>query len=108
MLSLCHRGSQIDAGGRWDNCVYRLAIPLGMDNLGRVQLEKMNLYLALRIWAGKGVKFECDNEPVVLVVRSGKTGYLCKKYTHASAFDIEITVVHLPREANAMADLLSR
>ena len=63
---------------------------------------------------GKNVKFECDNEAVVSVVRSRKTR---DKVLAANArninmltalFDIEITIVHLPGQANAIADLLSR
>ena len=43
---------QIDAslhglGGRWGNVVYQLRIPLGMDSLGIVRLEMLNVYLAL-------------------------------------------------------------
>ena len=38
-------------GGRGGNCVYKLAIPMGMDNIGIVQFEMLNLYLALQIWA---------------------------------------------------------
>ena len=70
---------QVDAslqglGGRWGDYVYRLQIPLGMDNLGIVQLEMLNLYLALRVWAinwaGKRVRFECDNQAVVSVMKA--------------------------------------
>ena len=105
-------------GGRWGNQVYKLRIPFGMDNLGIVQLEMLDLYLAFRVWAplwkGKNVKFECDNEAVVSVVRSGKTrdkvlaAYATNINMLAALFDIEITIVHLPDQANAIADLLSR
>ena len=40
----------VSGGG---DCVYRLAIPLVMDGLGIVQLEMLNIYLALRVWAPK-------------------------------------------------------
>ena len=114
---------QVDAslqglGGRWGNCVYKLSIPLGMDDLGIVQLEMLNLFLALRIWApnwaGKRVRFECDNQAVVAVMKSGKTrdmvlaAYARNIHMLASVFDIEITVIHLPGVENTVADLLSR
>ena len=114
---------QVDAslqglGGRWGDCVYKLSIPLGMDDLGIVQLEMLNLFLALRIWApnwaGKRVRFECDNQAVVAVMKAGKTrdpvlaAYARNIHMLASVFDIEITVIHLPGVKNTVADLLSR
>ena len=42
-----------------------------------VQLEMLNIYLALRVWApqwaGKLVRWECNNAAVVTVIKSGKT-----------------------------------
>ena len=114
---------QIDAslqglGGRWGNAVYQLTIPLGMDNLGIVHLEMLNVYLALRIWAphwaGKRVRFECDNQAVVSVIKSGRTrdmilaAYARNICMLTAVFDIEITVIHLPGVENTVADLLSR
>ena len=114
---------QIDAslqglGGRWGDSVYKLAIPMNMDNLGIVQLEMLNVYLALRLWApnwaGKRVRLECDNQAVVAVMKAGKTrdkvlaAYARNIFMLASVFDIEITVVHLSGVANTVADLLSR
>ena len=114
---------QVDAslqglGGRWNNCVYSLQIPLGMDNLGIVQLEMLNVYLALRIWAkywaGRRVRFECDNQAVVTVLKTGRTrdpvlaAYARNIQMLASVFDIEVTVIHLPGIQNTVADLLSR
>ena len=89
-----------------------------MDDLGIVQLEMLNLFLALRIWApnwaGKRVRFECDNQAVVAVMKAGKTrdpvlaAYARNIHMLASVFDIEITVIHLPGVKNTVADLLSR
>ena len=89
-----------------------------MDDLGIVQLEMLNLYLALRIWApnwaGKRVRLECDNQAVVAVMKAGKTrdpvlaAYARNIHLLASVFDIEITVIHLPGIENTVADLLSR
>ena len=114
---------QIDAslqglGGRWGDLVYKLSIPLGMDGLGIVQLEMLNIYLALRVWApqwkGKNVKIECDNQAVVSVIKQGKTrdivlaAYARNISMLSSLFDIELTLIHLPGVANTVADLLSR
>ena len=98
--------------------VYKLTIPMNMDNLGIVQLEMLNVYLALRLWAptwaGKRIRLECDNQAVVAVIKAGKTkdkvlaAYARNIFMLASVFDIEITVVHLSGVANTVADLLSR
>ena len=98
--------------------VYKLAIPMNMDNLGIVQLEMLNVYLALRLWAPnwaeKRIRLECDNQAVVAVMKAGKTrdkvlaAYARNIFMLASVFDIEITVVHLSGVANTVADLLSR
>ena len=78
----------------------------------------LNLYLALRIWApnwaGKRVRFECDNQAVVSVMKAGNTrdtllaAYARNIHMLASVFDIEIIVIHLPGVENTVADLLSR
>ena len=99
---------QVDAslqglGGRWGDYIYKLAIPLGMDNLGIAPN-----------WAGKRVRFECDNQAVVSVMKVDKTrdnilaAYARNIHMLASVFDIEISVVHLTGVANTVVDLLSR
>ena len=64
-------------GGCWCNFVYHLPIPLGFMNWSIVQLEMVNILLAVRLfqahWAGKKVLIKCDNEVVVSVLRSGNT-----------------------------------
>ena len=73
---------QVDAslqglGGRWGDQVYQLSIPDSFFGLGIVQHEMLNVFLVLRVcatvWAGHKVKFQCDNEAVVSVLRYGKT-----------------------------------
>ena len=66
-----------DLGGCWDNQVYKLTIPMGYSWLGIVQLEMINVFLALRVWdsewACHQAKLECDNEAVVAVLMQGRT-----------------------------------
>ena len=65
-------------------------------------------------WAGGRICFECDNEAVVSVVRTGKTrdkvlaAYVRNICILASIFDINLVIVHLPGVSNTVADLLSR
>ena len=114
---------QVDAclqgmGGHWDNQVYKLAIPLGYSGLGIVQLEMLNVFLALRVWgntwAGYRIKLECDNEAVVVVLMQGRTrdpvlaAYARNIHMIASYFDIDLFVIHVSGIDNTVADLLSR
>ena len=89
-----------------------------MDGLGTLQLEMLNIYLALRVWApqwaGKLVRCECDNAAVVSVIKSGKTrdavlgAYARNINMLAALFDIELKLVHLPGVCNTVVCLLSR
>ena len=105
-------------GRHWCNFVYHLPIPMGFMNWSIVQLEMVNILLAVRLfqahWAGKKVLVKCDNEAVVSVLRSGKTKdpYLgaCARniwYVYALA-DMDIQYVHVRGLDNMVADLLSR
>ena len=62
--------SLLGMGGRWEDYIYKLSFPKGMDGLGIVQFKILNVFLALRVWApqwsGISVVFECDNEAVVM------------------------------------------
>ena len=64
-------------GGCWMNFVYTLPIPLGYKNMGIVQLEMINIVLALKLfandWKEKKVLIRCDNQAVVMVLQSGRT-----------------------------------
>ena len=104
--------------GCWCNFVYHLPIPLGFMNWSIVQLEMVNILLAVRLfqkqWAGRKVLIKCDNEAVVSVLRSGKTrdpylGACARNIWYVCALaDIDIQYVHVKRLDNRVADLLSR
>ena len=78
----------------------------------------LNVILALRVWAtvwaGHKVKFQCDNEAAVSVLRYGKTRdpifatYGCNIRMLAACFDIELFLIHIPGIQNSVAHLLSR
>ena len=105
-------------GGRWCNFVYHLPIPLGFMNWSIVQLEMVNILLAVRLfqaqWSGKKVLIKCDNEAVVSVLRSGKTkdpylGACARNIWYVCALaDIDVQYVHVRGLDNRVADLLSR
>ena len=56
-------------GGRWDSFVYHLPLVLAYMSWSIVQLEMVNILLAVRLfqshWAGRKVLVKCDNEAVV-------------------------------------------
>ena len=64
-------------GGRCENKVYHLKIPKHYNNLGIVQLEMVNILVAVRLfgcmWQHKRVLIKCDNMAVVQVLKTGKT-----------------------------------
>ena len=102
--------------GHWDNQVYKLAIPLGYSGLGIVQLEILNVFLALRvwgsIWGGHQIKLECG-EAVVAVLMQDSRDPVLAVYAHnihmiASYFDINLFVINVSGIDNTVADLLSR
>ena len=105
-------------GGRWCNFVYHLPIPMGFMNWSIVQLEMVNILLAVRLfqahWTGKKVLVKCDNEAVVSVLRSGKTkdpylGACARNIWYVCALaDIDIQYVHVRGLDNRVADPLSR
>ena len=105
-------------GGRWSIFVYHLPLVLGYMNWSIVQLEMVNILLAVRLfqphWAGRKVLVKCDNQAVVTVHRSRKTRdpYLgaCGRniWYVCSLADIDIQYVHVRGLDNRVADLLSR
>ena len=64
-------------GARWGSQVYAMALPLGYLDFQIVQLEMLNLLVALKIWhhhwANKRVAIACDNIAVVQVLSYGRT-----------------------------------
>ena len=105
-------------GGRWCDFVYHLPIPLGFMNWSIVQLEMVNILLAVKLfhahWASKKVLIKCDNEAVVSVLRSGRTkdpylGACARNIWYICALaDIDAQYVHVRGLDNRVADLLSR
>ena len=63
-------------GGRWQNQVYHLPIPLGYRSMSIVHLEMGNILVAIRLfakqWQGVKLLVKCDNEAVVKVLQSGR------------------------------------
>ena len=87
------------------NLVYHFPVPPGFCNLNIVNLEMINILVALKLfcnnWAKQGVRLFCDNSAVVQVLQSGHTKdpYLatCARnvWLLAVKYDIEITYVHI-------------
>ena len=105
-------------GGRWQNQVYHLSIPLGYRSMSIVHLEMVNILVAVRLfakqWQGVKLLVKCDNEAVVKVLQSGRArdpllGAFARNIWYVAALaDIDIQYVHVMGKANRVADLLSR
>ena len=105
-------------GGRWSKFVYHLPIARGFMNFSIVDLEMLNILLAVRLfqvqWSGRKVLVRCDNEAVVSVLRSGRThdpylGACARNIWYVSALaDIDLQYVHIRGVDNGVADLRSR
>ena len=112
-LDVCLTG----LGGRWCSFVYHLPIPQGFMNWSIVQLEMVNILLAVRLfqahWAGRKILIKCDNEAVVSVLRSGRTkdphlGACARNIWYVCALaDIDVHYIHIRGLDNRVADLLS-
>ena len=118
-----HQTMELDAcltglGGRCQNKVYHLKIPEHFKNLGIVQLEMVNILVALRLygcmWQHKRILIKCDNMAVVQVLRTGKTRdpflATCARnvWMVTADLDIDIVYTHVHGVENMTADLLSR
>ena len=78
----------------------------------------LNILVALRVWGSqwrnKRISIACDNQAVVHVWNSGKTGYFTlaaiarNVQLQLTTHNIEISVIHIPGKINRVADLLSR
>ena len=105
-------------GGRCENLVYHMSLPQHCKNLGIVQLEMINILVAIRIfskiWSKKHVLVKCDNQAVVTVLTSGKTrdAFLaaCARniWLALGQNDTDASYVHVLGKNNQVADLLSR
>ena len=113
-LDVCLTG----LGGRCEKRVYHLKIPNHYNNLEIVQLEMVNILVAVRLfgrmWQHKRVLIKCDNMAVVQVLKSGKTcdPFLatCARnvWMVAAELDIDIVYTYLQGVQNTIANLLSR
>ena len=102
-LDSCLKG----LGGHWKNYVYHFPLAENCNNLGIVQLEMVNILLAIKILA------KCDNDAVVKVLTLGRAQdpYLsvCARniWYAAALYDLDISYVHVMGKINVVADLLS-
>ena len=81
-------------------------------------LEILNILVALRVWhqfwANKKVAIACDNEAVVYVLNTGRTGDLTLAaiarniQLEAAKNNIDLQFNHISGKLNIVADLLSR
>ena len=64
-------------GGWFNNLVYTLPIPAAFNSYSIVNLEMINVLVALKLWAqswtNKRVRLYCDNQAVVQVLSTGNT-----------------------------------
>ena len=105
-------------GGCVGRFVYHLPLAHGYANCGIVQLEMVNILLAMRLfwrlWSTKKILVRCDNYAVVTVLRSGKTRdpflAACARniWYCAATYDTDVTFTHIKGSENKVADLLSR
>ena len=105
-------------GGCVGRFVYHLPLEKGYKQCGLVQLEMVNILLAMRLfwrlWSTKKILVRCDNHAVVTVLRSGKARdpflAACARniWYCAATYDIDVSFTHIPGTENKVADLLSR
>ena len=104
--------------GCFNNYVYSLPIPLGFKNYNIVQLEMINVMVALKIWgqcwSNKCIRIFCDNLAVVEVLTFGKAKdailATCARniWLLTAIYNVNLLVSHIKGTDNTVADLLSR
>ena len=105
-------------GGRFSNAVYALPIPRNYKDYNIVQLEMLNIVVALKIWGSqwtsKKIVIRCDNKAVVDALSSGKARDVRlptiarNVWLLSSLYNIHLVFQHVYGTANPVADLLSR
>ena len=98
--------------------IYAIALPKGFQNYNIVNLEMINILVAVRTWAphwqGQNVVIHCDNQAVVSVLTSGHTrdmtlAAMARNINMITAHqDIDLITVHIEGKLNVAADTLSR
>ena len=98
--------------------MYAMTLPKSWRDNDIAQLEMINILVALKVWhrswSCQKVLIKCDNSAVVSVLNNGRAcdQILVKNarniFMWASAFNIELKVVHVAGKLNPVADLLSR
>ena len=107
-----------DLGGCCKNFVYSIPISKGFNDYNIVQLEMLNVMVALKIWAAswanKYIHIYCDNHAVVDVSTCGNTRdevlATCagNVWLLTAMFNIDLVVSHIRGADNRVADLLPR
>ena len=98
--------------------MYHLPIPRHYLNLGIVQLEMVNILIAIQgfgpFWCSKKILVHCDNMAVVAVLSSSRTrdpflAACAQNVWQTAAFcDIQLVYKHIAGAENSIEDLLSR
>lgn len=107
-------------GGIYDNEYYGTEFPSDIVNLARniTELEMLNIVVATQLWGnkwtGRSIRIQCDNEPCVYVLNTGRSRntflLTCarKIWMVSARHDFVISAVHIKGSDNTVADALSR
>ena len=105
-------------GAYFNDQIYAIPLCKGFNQFHIVQLEILNVLVAIRVWAnqwkGKTIMIACDNQAVVLVINTGKTkDMILAAIAHNIAMevalaDINLRLIHIPGKNNIVSDSLSR
>ena len=105
-------------GGAFGDFVYTLQIPKQFRNYNIVQLEMLNIVVALKIWGqawqNKRIRIYCDNHAVVDALNSGRVRDLtlatCVRniWLLAALYNVTIVTSHVYGIHNTVADLFFR
>ena len=118
-----HAKIELDAsleglGAYFNDQIYAIPLVRGYNQFHIVQLEMLNVLVAVRVWAnqwnGKTIVIACDNQAVVSVINTGKTkdvvlAAIARNIaTEVALSDINLRLIHILGKNNIVADSLSR
>ena len=118
-----HAKIELDAsleglGAYFNDQIYAIPLVRGYNHFHIVQLEMLNVLVAVRVWAnqwkGKTIVIACDNQAVVSVINTGKTkdvvlAAIARNIAMEVALaDINLRLIHILGKNNIVADSLSR